>query len=81
MVNNGFKDIYGELLYNVGLILDEQISMCNGNGLIEYKIIKDEISSYCLEEFVDFFFDFFFKWRNCEVEVLSIDFLNFFGFM
>lgn len=58
MANNGSKDIHGELLHNVGLTSDEQTSMCNGNGSIEHKIIKDETSSYCSEESADSPLDF-----------------------
>lgn len=73
MANNGSKDIHGELLHNVGLTSDEQTSMCNGNGSIEHKIIKDETSSYCSEESADSPLDFSFKRRNCEAEASSTD--------
>lgn len=71
MANNGSKDIQGELLHNVGLTPDGQTGMCNGNGSIEHKIIKDETSSYCSEESVDSPLDFSFKRRHCEIEASS----------
>nr|XP_022334419.1 protein giant-like [Crassostrea virginica]XP_022334420.1 protein giant-like [Crassostrea virginica]XP_022334421.1 protein giant-like [Crassostrea virginica] len=71
MANNGTNDIQGEILHNVGLKPDEQTNMCNGNGSIEHKIIKDETSSYCSEESADSPLDFSFKRRNCETEASS----------